>query len=106
MNYLLIGFTFIIIAVVFIGISLLATDRLFPARQPILFIARDGIDIAEDRETPILLPDGANPEDYRAVKLATSFMGYHRGETDELLARLVAENERLRAQVQKLGDQG
>lgn len=97
MNYLLVCLTFLVLAVVFIGVSLLATDRLFPARKAILYMTKDGLGIEEDRDMPILLPEGANPADYRAIKIASSVLGYDRQEVDELLTRLITENERLRA---------
>lgn len=97
MNYLLVCLTFLVLAVVFIGVSLLATDRLFPARKAILYAAQDGITLEEDRDMPILLPEGANPADYRAIKIAGEIQGYNRQEVDELLTRLITENERLRA---------
>lgn len=101
MNYLLVGVTFVVIAIVFIGVALLATDRLVPARKPILFLARDGVDLAEDRDMPIILPENADPKDYKAVKLVTSLAGYNKQETDDLLKRLVAENENLRSQLRR-----
>lgn len=101
MNYLLVGLTFIVIAVVFIGVALLATDRLVPARKPILFLAKDGIGVEEDRDMPILLPENADPKDYKVIKLATSAAGYNKQETDELLEQLVTENQKLRAQIKE-----
>lgn len=45
MNYFLVGITFVVLTIVMVGIALLGSDRVFPARKFFENISNDGIEI-------------------------------------------------------------
>lgn len=105
MNYLLVFFTFVVLASVFVGVAVLSTDRLFPARAPLLYFANDGIATESEQELPIIIPASATAGDYQKIRFATAVAGYNKDEVDAVLTRLIADNERLaRAAAQSGGE--
>lgn len=99
MNFLLVGFTFVVLAFTVVGIAVLGTDRLVPARKVLEFVSRNGIDVASGGETPLILSQHPDAEELTRIRFATAVGGYNRDEVDGVLTQLIAENKRLRNQL-------
>ncbi|GGH59872.1 DivIVA domain-containing protein [Rothia aerolata] len=96
MNYILVIFTLVVLTLTMVGIAVLGTDRLFPARKTIGYIASDGIDLEGNRELPLIVSSSLNRAELEKISFSTALGGYNKDEVDELFVQLIAENERLR----------
>ncbi|MFW0184715.1 hypothetical protein ACN083_04330 [Rothia sp. CCM 9418] len=47
MNYLLVGVTFLVLAVTMMGVAVLGSDRLYPFRKALIHMGEDGIDLPQ-----------------------------------------------------------
>lgn len=99
MNFLLVGFTFLVLACVAVGIAMLGSDRLFPARKVFEYVAEDGIEPVSGGEPPLILSERPDAQELTRIRFATAVGGYNRAEVDGVLTRLIAENQRLRTEL-------
>lgn len=102
MNYLLVGVTFVVLAAVMAGCAVLGTDRLIPARKVIETVSKDGVALVPATEPPLILSDRPDADELGRARFATSALGYNRDEVDGVLAKVVAENSRLRQELEAL----
>lgn len=102
MNYLLVAVTFVVLAAVMAGCAVLGTDRLIPGRKAIDAASKDGLALVPAAEPPLILSDRPGVDELERVRFATSALGYNRDEVDGVLAKVVAENSRLRAELEAL----
>ncbi|MDY6051632.1 MAG: DivIVA domain-containing protein [Rothia sp. (in: high G+C Gram-positive bacteria)] len=103
MNYLLVAVTFMVLAVVTVACAVLGTDRLVPARKVLDALSQDGLALVPAAEPPVILSERPDAAELGRVRFATSALGYNRDEVDGVLAQVIAENSRLRAQLEALG---
>ena len=59
----------------------------------------EGLAPREVDDPPVRLPEGPSGDDVRSVRFSTAMRGYRTAEVDEVLARLAAEIDELRAKV-------
>ena len=102
MNYLLVAVTFVVLAAVMAGCAVLGTDRLIPGRKAIDAVSQDGVALVPAAEPPLILSDRTGAEELEQVRFATSALGYNRDEVDGVLTKVIAENSRLRAELEAL----
>ncbi|WP_237223423.1 DivIVA domain-containing protein [Rothia nasimurium] len=102
MNYLLVAVTFVVLAAVMAGCAVLGTDRLIPGRKAIEAASKDGVALVPAAEPPLILSDRPDAEELGQIRFATSALGYNRDEVDGVLAKVVAENSRLRQELEAL----
>lgn len=102
MNYLLVAVTFVVLAAVMAGCAVLGTDRLIPGRKAIDAVSQDGVALVPAAEPPLILSDRPGSEELEQVRFATSALGYNRDEVDGVLTKVIAENSRLRAELEGL----
>lgn len=102
MNYLLVAVTFVVLAAVMAGCAVLGTDRLIPGRKAIDAVSQDGVALVPAAEPPLILSDCPGAEELEQVRFATSALGYNRDEVDGVLTKVIAENSRLRAELEAL----
>lgn len=96
MNYLLVFITFLVLSMTMIGVALLGSDRIFPARKFFIYIPNDGILCEEGPDQPLILSEHPDQEELKRIKFATSFLGYKKDEVEQTLSVLSQENQRLR----------
>ncbi|MDO4253318.1 MAG: DivIVA domain-containing protein [Rothia sp. (in: high G+C Gram-positive bacteria)] len=98
MNYLLVAFTFLMLTASMAGLAMLGTDRLFPGRKAIGYFSQDGIELEPGQQPPLLISSTLDSESLTKLSFSTALLGYNKDEVDQLLTRLIQENERLRQQ--------
>lgn len=99
MNFLLVGLTLLVLAATMVGCAVLGTDRLVPGRRITDHLSESGIDVVSDGEPPLILSDRPDAQELKQLRFATSALGYNRDEVDGVLAKMVAENTRLRQEL-------
>ncbi|MDO4917024.1 MAG: DivIVA domain-containing protein [Rothia sp. (in: high G+C Gram-positive bacteria)] len=97
MNYLLVGFTLLVLATTMVALAVLGSDRVFPARRSLQVLAEDGTDVPASGEMPLILSSEPSALEFENLKFSQSFMGYNRDEVDAVIQQLSAENRRLAA---------
>ena len=86
MNYLLVFITFLVLSMTMIGVALLGSDRIFPARKFFIYIPNDGILCEEGQDQPLILSEHPDQEELKRVKFATSLLGYKKDEVEQTLS--------------------
>lgn len=81
------------------GCAVLGSDRLVPGRRLLIYIGEDGVETVSATDPPLILSDHPDSLELERVRFATSLLGYNRDEVDGVLAKVVAENKRLRHQL-------
>lgn len=99
MNYLLVGFTLLVLAVTMAAIAVLGSDRVLPARRSLQVLAEDGTDVPASGEMPLILSSEPVATEFENLTFSQSFMGYNRDEVDTVIQKLSAENRRLAARL-------
>lgn len=97
MNYLLVGFTLLVLAATMAAIAVLGSDRVFPARRSLQVLAEDGTDVPASGDMPLILSTEPAATEFENIKFSQSFMGYNRDEVDAVIQQLNAQNRRLAA---------
>ncbi|MFW0108577.1 hypothetical protein ACN08Z_05560 [Rothia sp. P7181] len=93
MNYLLVGVTFLVLAVTMMGVAVLGSDRLYPLRKTLVHMGEDGIDFYQHPSAQVDEPSKtfAEYQEFSREELITALI---KTEHDNLALRdALAEKE-------------
>lgn len=105
MNYLMVALALGILALTMTGFWVLGADRVIPGRSLFQQAASSGLEVEEEGQLPIILPEGPTAKEVRKIRFSRVLIGYHLQEVDEVLAHLAEENDRLQQQLADLQQQ-